>query len=262
MNPFAVHHIEHLSISQLNLWAAAPAVWVMERLLGRKTPVGAAAHRGTAVEAALLPRSRAWLNHHQSFHTFTKLATLPHIHQYTKPPLLTNPNHQQLPLPHHQALFSFAANIIVAAFAIVAAARYGGNKPQHLVANYEDRRGGQPRLVHRGFGRVADSEQRQQCAAQGNTFVSEPCPREGALGGCRETAAGAPGRHHDLVLRRMRNAEDDDIRMLCEGLASVAPAGLMIQFVLPLSAGEAKKSNPNLPRLTHGREREDADRGR
>ena len=32
---FERHRIEHLSASSLNLWAAEPALWVMERLLGR-----------------------------------------------------------------------------------------------------------------------------------------------------------------------------------------------------------------------------------
>lgn len=50
MNPFAKHGIQHLSPSSLNLFAACPALWVMERLMGRRGPVGAAAHRGTAVE--------------------------------------------------------------------------------------------------------------------------------------------------------------------------------------------------------------------
>lgn len=53
-NPFEAHGIDHISVSQLNLWAAAPGVYVMERLLGHKTPVGAAAHRGTAVEAGVV----------------------------------------------------------------------------------------------------------------------------------------------------------------------------------------------------------------
>lgn len=53
-NPFAAHNIDHISVSQLNLWAAAPGVYVLERLLGYKTPVGAAAHRGTAVEAGVM----------------------------------------------------------------------------------------------------------------------------------------------------------------------------------------------------------------
>ena len=59
MNPFDRHGIDHLSVCQLNLWAAAPAIWVMERLLGRRAPVGAAAHRGTAVEAGSSPASVA-----------------------------------------------------------------------------------------------------------------------------------------------------------------------------------------------------------
>ncbi len=53
-NPFKAHGIDHISVSQLNLWAAAPGVYVMERLLGHKAPVGAAAHRGTAVEAGVI----------------------------------------------------------------------------------------------------------------------------------------------------------------------------------------------------------------
>ena len=54
MNPFEAHGISHISVSQLNLWAAAPGVYVMERLLKRSAPVGAAAHRGAAVEAGII----------------------------------------------------------------------------------------------------------------------------------------------------------------------------------------------------------------
>lgn len=54
MNPFEKHGISHISVSQLNLWAAAPGVYVLERLLGHKAPVGAAAHRGSAVEAGVV----------------------------------------------------------------------------------------------------------------------------------------------------------------------------------------------------------------
>lgn len=54
MNPFKPHGIDHISVSQLNLWAAAPGVYVLERLLGHKTPVGAAAHRGSAVEDGII----------------------------------------------------------------------------------------------------------------------------------------------------------------------------------------------------------------
>ena len=49
-NPFERHGIDHLSPSALNLWAAAPALWVMERLLGRRSPIGAPAARGRAAE--------------------------------------------------------------------------------------------------------------------------------------------------------------------------------------------------------------------
>jgi len=54
MNAFERHGIDHLSPSSLNLFAAAPAVWVMERLLNRRAPVGCAAHRGTAVEDGII----------------------------------------------------------------------------------------------------------------------------------------------------------------------------------------------------------------
>lgn len=50
MNGFARHGIEHLSASSLNLWAAEPAVWAMERLLGFRSPVSALMARGKAVE--------------------------------------------------------------------------------------------------------------------------------------------------------------------------------------------------------------------
>jgi hypothetical protein len=47
---FERHGIAHLSASSLNLWAAQPALWIMERLLGRRTPPGIPAARGKAVE--------------------------------------------------------------------------------------------------------------------------------------------------------------------------------------------------------------------
>ena len=49
-NPFDRHGIDHLSPSSLNLYAAEPALWVMERLLGRRSPISANAARGKAVE--------------------------------------------------------------------------------------------------------------------------------------------------------------------------------------------------------------------
>ena len=50
MNPFDTYGIGHLSPSSLNLWAAEPALWVMERLLGERSPASAVAARGKAVE--------------------------------------------------------------------------------------------------------------------------------------------------------------------------------------------------------------------
>lgn len=42
--------IERHSPSSLNLFCASPAMFVLERILGHRQPVGAPAHRGTAVE--------------------------------------------------------------------------------------------------------------------------------------------------------------------------------------------------------------------
>ncbi len=53
MNSFERHGITHLSASSLNSYIAAPALWVMERLLGKRAPVGCSAHRGTAVEGGV-----------------------------------------------------------------------------------------------------------------------------------------------------------------------------------------------------------------
>jgi hypothetical protein len=52
-NSFEHHGITHLSASSLNLWAAEPALWIMERLLGRRSPAGIPAARGKAVEAGV-----------------------------------------------------------------------------------------------------------------------------------------------------------------------------------------------------------------
>ncbi|MEM7398732.1 MAG: PD-(D/E)XK nuclease family protein [Pseudomonadota bacterium] len=53
MNGFKQHNIDHLSASSLNLYVAEPALWVMERLLGKRAPVGVRAHGGTATEAGV-----------------------------------------------------------------------------------------------------------------------------------------------------------------------------------------------------------------
>lgn len=47
---FSRHGIGHLSASSLNLWAAEPAIWLMERLLGHRSPTSALMARGKAVE--------------------------------------------------------------------------------------------------------------------------------------------------------------------------------------------------------------------
>ena len=53
-NPFAAHGIEHLSPSSLAEFSSAQALFVLRRLLKKPTgTVGAAAHRGTAVEAGV-----------------------------------------------------------------------------------------------------------------------------------------------------------------------------------------------------------------
>lgn len=52
-DPFATHGIKHLSASSLNKWASQPAAWCLDYLLKRRLPVGASAHRGTAIEAGV-----------------------------------------------------------------------------------------------------------------------------------------------------------------------------------------------------------------
>jgi hypothetical protein len=47
---FEKHGVAHLSASSLNLWATEPAVWLMERLLGHRSPPSASMARGRAVE--------------------------------------------------------------------------------------------------------------------------------------------------------------------------------------------------------------------
>jgi hypothetical protein len=57
--------IERHSPSSLNLFAASPSMYVLERVLGHRQPVGAPAHRGTAVEAGvahgLADLERSWV---------------------------------------------------------------------------------------------------------------------------------------------------------------------------------------------------------
>lgn len=53
MNAFQRHGIQHLSASHLNLFVAQPAMWAASYLMKRRTPVGPAAHRGTAIECGV-----------------------------------------------------------------------------------------------------------------------------------------------------------------------------------------------------------------
>jgi hypothetical protein len=53
MNAFQRHGIDHLSASSLNLFVAQPAMWAAAYLMKRRTPVGPAAHRGTAIECGV-----------------------------------------------------------------------------------------------------------------------------------------------------------------------------------------------------------------
>lgn len=82
MNAFAVHGIDHLSASSVNLFAAQPALWAANYLLGKRVQVGAAAHRGTAVECGVeaglfdpeMPLAEAEKIGVQKFHTLTRLS--------------------------------------------------------------------------------------------------------------------------------------------------------------------------------------------
>lgn len=53
LGPFAAYGIDHLSPSTCNTFVNSPALFVMQKCMGLKTPVGTAAHRGTAVEAGV-----------------------------------------------------------------------------------------------------------------------------------------------------------------------------------------------------------------
>lgn len=53
MNAFEKHGIDHLSASHINLFIAQPAMWAASYLLKRRTAVGPAAHRGTAIECGV-----------------------------------------------------------------------------------------------------------------------------------------------------------------------------------------------------------------
>lgn len=48
------HGLKHLSASTLNLFQNAPGLFIIEKLMGKRQPVGCAAHRGNAVEAGIV----------------------------------------------------------------------------------------------------------------------------------------------------------------------------------------------------------------
>lgn len=50
---FALHKINRVSPSSLYIWTVQPSLWLVERLLNLKVPVGCAAHRGSAAEAGI-----------------------------------------------------------------------------------------------------------------------------------------------------------------------------------------------------------------
>lgn len=54
MNPFEQFGIAHLSPSSCNMFVGSPAAFVMTKCMGIKNQVGAAAHRGSSVEAGVV----------------------------------------------------------------------------------------------------------------------------------------------------------------------------------------------------------------
>jgi hypothetical protein len=53
-NPFEVYGIQHLSSSSCNLFTNSIAMFVLEKCMKKRSQVGAAAYRGTAVEAGVV----------------------------------------------------------------------------------------------------------------------------------------------------------------------------------------------------------------
>ena len=50
---FERHWLDHISASSINLFVAQPAMLAMQKLMGLKSTVGPAAHRGTSIEAGV-----------------------------------------------------------------------------------------------------------------------------------------------------------------------------------------------------------------
>jgi len=86
-NAFERHGIKHLSASHLNLFVAQPAMWAASYLLKRRTGVGPAAHRGTAIECGVeaglfdpeMPVEVAQAMAMAKYHTLTRLSADPRI---------------------------------------------------------------------------------------------------------------------------------------------------------------------------------------
>lgn len=86
-NAFARHGIDHLSASNINLFVAQPAMWCASYLMKRRTSVGPAAHRGTAIECGVeaglfdpeMPVAEAQKLALERFHSLTRLSVDPRI---------------------------------------------------------------------------------------------------------------------------------------------------------------------------------------
>jgi len=82
MNAFHTHGITHLSASSVNLFVAAPAMWACSYLMKKRTGVGPAAHRGTAIEAGVeaglfdpaMPVEECQKIAEAKYHTLTRLS--------------------------------------------------------------------------------------------------------------------------------------------------------------------------------------------
>lgn len=86
-NAFERHGITHLSASSVNLFIAQPALWCASYLLKKRTAVGPAAHRGTAIECGVeaglfdpeLPVAECQKKAEEKFHSLTRLSADPRI---------------------------------------------------------------------------------------------------------------------------------------------------------------------------------------
>lgn len=87
MTAFAKHGIDHLSASSVNLFIAQPALWAASYLMGKRPPVGPAAHRGTAIECGVeagvfdpeMPVAECQKLAAAKFHSLTRLSADPRI---------------------------------------------------------------------------------------------------------------------------------------------------------------------------------------